>query len=314
MLGRTYCAPGGITGLKIWQVDAFTSSVFSGNPAAVISGHEQQVTDAMMQKIAAETNMPITTFFLYDDIHFNYVVVKWFTPTAEIPLCGHGTLALAHVYFTELATTSKVLKFNTARSGFITVERNETLGLRYYRMNFPFISSIESDLSAVPPHILNAVAGHTPISAHRAKNTWMLVYSDERIVKNATIFAVALSKCPPDENRLIITAQATSTSTSTTTATTSADPDSASSDASTSNNSANDFVSRVFHFGLEDAVCGSAHCTLAPYWSNQLGKTDLTAYQASSRGGTLHLQLDTDGNKLYISGTAVTFSSGSMNI
>lgn len=297
----SFCKPGGVEGLRYWQVDAFTTTAFKGNPAAVFCGYEQQVTDAKMQAIATETNMPITVFFLIDDEHYNFVVVKWFTTTAEIPLCGHGTLAVAHIYFTILAPNASTLRFNTASAGFITVRRNEVPSSAYYTMSFPVIPSKDtSDLSAVPDHILNAVVGHTPVSAHRAKDCWMLVFENEQIIRNAQLMTAALSKCPPSENRLIITSQAVEKA------------GDAEVNQETGTAKPTDCVSRVFHLGVEDAVCGSAHCTIGPYWANRLQKSELVAYQASPRGGTLHLRIDTEENNVFITGTAVTILAGNM--
>ncbi|NRA74254.1 MAG: PhzF family phenazine biosynthesis protein [Rickettsiales bacterium] len=264
--------------MKFWQVDAFTNKIFSGNPAAVFILHKP-IDDLLMQNIAAEMNLPETAFVLCLPDKNPYL--RWFTPMCEIDLCGHATLSTAHIYFTEIDKTADSITFDTKFSGSLLVKKNGN----FLTMHFPFRPGKKIDLKKIPQFVLSSLSKKQPLSAFKARDL-MLVYDNEK-----TIFEME-----PNFNALldykdfiIVTAK--------------------------SNNPKYDFISRFFCPSdgiLEDPVTGSAHCTLAPYWSQQLNKTKLIAYQASKRGGILNLELCI--NHLNITGQAITVIDGNMKI
>lgn len=255
--------------IPIYQVDAFSSQVFGGNPAAVCPLESWQPND-LMQKIALENNLAETAFFVQEtDTRFH---IRWFTPTVEVDLCGHATLATAHVLFTELGYKHEVIEF-FSRSGILTVQKQDDL----LELNFPAdeIKEVES----VP--VLNECLGVNILHTYRGKSDYMVVLENETLVLE---LRPDLRQMATIEARGII---------------------------ATAKGSKVDFVSRFFgpQSGIdEDPVTGSAHTTLTPYWAEQLGKTELTAWQISPRKGELWCKLE--GDRVKIAGKAVLYLKG----
>jgi len=250
--------------LKQYQVDAFTDKVFGGNPAAVVP-LSAWLDDALLQAIAEENNLSETAFFVASEKGFQ---LRWFTPVTEVDLCGHATLATAHVLFEILGYSKPVITFET-RSGELFVEKQ---GARL-EMNFPACPAIPCELSAT----LAQGLGQTPIEV-LAADDYLAVFDCEATVRAIMPNHALLSQL--GLRGVIVTAPGTDV----------------------------DFVSRFFapKFGIpEDPVTGSAHCALAPYWAGKLGKNILSARQVSKRGGNLTCAVQAD--RVVLSGCAVTF-------
>jgi len=255
--------------LPIYQADAFTDKLFGGNPAAICPLKEW-LHEPVMQKIAAENNLAETAFFAPEGSGFK---IRWFTPAHEIDLCGHATLASAHILFTELGYKGDSISFHTLKTGTLTVTRNNDL----YVLNFP--SRIPEAHNA-PSELITALGGKQPVEVLKSRD-YMVVYETEEDVAAIKPDFAALAKL--DALGTIITAKG--------------------------NNS--DFVSRMFApaAGIpEDPVTGSAHCNLIPYWAEKLGKTKLHAYQISERRGELWCELQ--GDRVLMAGKAVTYLKG----
>jgi PhzF family phenazine biosynthesis protein len=215
--------------IPIYQVDAFTSEVFSGNPAAVCI-LDSWLGDNMLQSIAAENNLSETAFLVRNDDGFD---LRWFTPTTEVALCGHATLASAFVLFNYQDWSKEEIRFHTRKSGQLIVGKHNGL----LEMDFPSRLAY----SIVPPSGLREALGVTPISVLGSVEDLLVVLESERAVRELQPDFSALERF---EYRGIIV---------------------------TSRGSRSDFVSRCFapRFGIpEDPVTGSAHCVLVPYWSN----------------------------------------------
>lgn len=254
--------------MKIFQVDAFTSHVFGGNYAAVIPLKEW-LSDEILLKIAQENNYPETAFFVPTDEGFH---LRWFTPAFEVDLCGHATLATAHVIFNEMNYSYNEIRFST-QSGVLTVQKSEN---NWLTMDFParMPQRIET-----PPALIAAL-GATP------KEVWL---SRDMLAVFETEDEVAALK--PDFRKML-------------------EVDGLGVIASAKGKTA-DFVSRFFVPKAnidEDPVTGSAHCTLIPYWAKVLQKDTLHAFQISKRRGELRCELL--GERVKISGQAVTYLVG----
>lgn len=257
--------------LPFYQIDAFTGKVFSGNPAAVVPLAEW-LLDTQMQSIAAENNLSETAFFVSGEAGYN---LRWFTPTQEVPLCGHATLAAAFVLFTEIDPSQTVAVFQTL-SGPLSVTRGDggllTMALPRHEL-----------VSADAPSALMAGLNLPPSAVYKtlANPNYYAVYETEAEVWALTPDFAALSAL--QALGVAVTAPGADC----------------------------DFVSRYFGPGQgipEDPVTGSTHCALTPYWAGRLGKTTLYAKQVSKRGGELFC---TDaGDHVLISGHAVKYSEG----
>ncbi len=257
--------------LQIFQVDAFTSRPFGGNPAAVVP-LEAWLPEETMQSIALENNLSETAFFVREGDGYG---LRWFTPTFEIDLCGHATLATAYVIFEVLGSFENVLRFQT-KSGELTAER---IGERLV-MDFPSRPPVACD---VPPGLLEAI-GKEPIEVLRSRD-YFLVYESEQDILDIRPNFSRLAEIPT--HAVVVTAKGESS----------------------------DFVSRFFapEAGInEDPVTGSAHCNLIPYWADKLGKTQMFARQLSARGGELFCELA--GDRVKIGGNAVTFLKGEIYV
>jgi predicted PhzF superfamily epimerase YddE/YHI9 len=255
--------------IPIYQIDAFTSSVFGGNPAAVCP-LERWLDDATLQAIAAENNLAETAFFVPQGQGY---ALRWFTPTIEVDLCGHATLASAFVIFGELDPARAAVTFAT-RSGDLTVRRDGELLV----MDFPALAPEP----CAPPEALLAGLDAVPREVFAAMD-YLAVYDSEDQVRALRPDMALLARL--DRRGVIATAPGLRA----------------------------DFVSRFFAPAAgvpEDPVTGSAHCTLTPYWSQRLGKQRLRALQVSARGGELFCE--DRGARVTIAGQAVKFLQGTI--
>ena len=257
----------------MYQVDAFTDRVFGGNPAAVCV-LEEWLSDDIMQKIAAENNLSETAFVVKEDSTF---VIRWFTPTVEVALCGHATLATAHVLFLYYHYPAQVIEFVSKESGSLYVKKKDDK----LTLDFPADHIEEAE---APREILEAFK-IKPEKTYKGKTDYMLVFGDQEQVEKADPNMSLLKES--DARGIIITAPGRKA----------------------------DFVSRFFGPGSgvdEDPVTGSAHTTLTPYWSKRLGKTSLKARQLSERGGKLSCALKND--RVKITGRAITYMQAEIYI
>ena len=257
----------------MYQVDAFTSELFGGNPAAVCI-LDRWLEDETMQHIANENNLSETAFAVREQERY---VIRWFTPEVEVELCGHATLATAHVLFNHLGYPSPVVEFHSPHSGRLTVERS---GDRLV-LDFPADTLEEVEI----PGVVVSALHKNPVKALMGKSDLMLIFASQSEVENMKPDFSLLAEL--GGRGVIVTAMGGEV----------------------------DFVSRFFapQTGInEDPVTGSAHTTLTPYWSRVLGRKKLTARQLSARGG--ELVCESLGDRVKISGQAVTYLVGEINI
>jgi PhzF family phenazine biosynthesis protein len=259
--------------MELYQVDAFTDKLFRGNPAAVCPLDCEWIDDATMQNIAAENNLAETAFYIKKGGQYH---IRWFTPETEVDLCGHATLASAFVLFNAKNHSADTIHFQS-RSGILSVRKNG----EYLTMDFPTDEIQKTETSKE----LTDGFGIKPLYAYRGKTDYMLVYENEDQIKNIEYDLFKISKVKA--RGIIVTAPGNDV----------------------------DFVSRFFapQSGInEDPVTGSAFTTLVPYWSNRLGKKDLTAIQISKRTG--FIKCSYLGDRTEISGKAVLYIKGEINI
>ncbi|WP_147821060.1 PhzF family phenazine biosynthesis protein [Salidesulfovibrio onnuriiensis] len=257
--------------LDIYQVDAFAEGVFSGNPASVIPLYEWP-SDELMQNIARENNQSETAFYVPKGEYFE---LRWFTPEFEIDLCGHATMAAAHVIYEHSGYSDPAVVFVT-KSGRLFVDREES---GTYTMDFPAWDYKELQ---VTERVAKSI-GVRPRELYANDRDMLAVLDAESEVRNITPDFRKINEL--DCVCLIVTAPGED----------------------------HDFVSRVFCPGAgipEDPVTGSAHCSLVPYWAKRLGRESLQAFQASERGGVLGCELA--GDRVRISGMAVTYMQGTV--
>ena len=258
---------------KIYQIDAFTDRIFCGNPAAICPLNDW-LPDGLLQKIAMENNVAETGFYVKSDGQYQ---IRWFTPTVEVDLCGHATLAAAHALFNHENHTGNEVNFYSHRSGALKVTKAEDK----LTLNFPTDIYKEIELSS---KLLNAFS-YKPLRAFKGKTDYMLVYESEDLIKNLKPNLNIISEI--NARGIIVTAKGKEV----------------------------DFVSRFFapQAGIsEDPVTGSAHTTLTPFWSKELNKTELTAMQLSSRRGFLTCKYL--GDRVEISGKARTYLTGEIEL
>lgn len=256
--------------LQIFQVDAFTSKPFGGNPAAVVPLTEW-LSDELMLDIAAENNLSETAFFVPKDGQYH---IRWFTPAIEVDLCGHATLATSHVIFNELKLETEKIKFHSDRSGSLGVVKDS--------------DRLVLDFPSYPMTEIGQVAGLAEALGAEPQKTWeaqgnmvFMLLDSEAQIKALRPDMSLVAKIPYDE--VIVTAKGD-------------DCDFAS----------RMFAPRI---GIpEDPVTGAIHCSLIPYWAGELGKTELFARQVSKRGGELYCELA--GDRVRIGGQAITFMKG----
>ncbi len=254
--------------IKLYQVDSFSSEIFSGNPAATCLLNEW-LPEEIMQKIANENNLSETAFLKKQAEHYH---IRWFTPTIEVDLCGHATLAAAHVLFEHEGFKRKEIIFSS-KSGILAVRKEKEL----LYMNFP-VDQIEK--VDPPVELLNGL-NNSPEEVFKGKTDYLVRLKNQQEVEKIKPNLFAWSKL--DVRGIIITAKGIET----------------------------DFVSRFFAPGAginEDPVTGSAHTSLIPYWSNQLNKDEFLAAQLSTRKGLIYCK--NKGNRVEIGGKAVTFLKG----
>ncbi len=257
--------------LSIYQIDAFAEKIFKGNSAAICQ-LDEWLPDEILQNIAQENNLSETAYFIKQDGKYH---IRWFTPTVEVNLCGHATLACAYVIFEVLGLESDVILFHS-KSGELKVTQKENL----IELDFPVSTVSKCEI----PHEITKAFGKEPIEVWRADD-YLVVYENEADIVSLSPDFYVLSQL---ECRGII---------------------------ATSRGEETDFVSRFFapRCGVnEDPVTGSAHCELMPYWARKLGKNMLTAAQLSKRGGKLQCKLV--GDRVLISGNAVKYLEGEIEI
>lgn len=259
--------------LKLYQIDAFTETVFNGNPAAVCP-LESWLPDKVLQQIAMENNLAETAYYVKKG---NEYEIRWFTPTIEVDLCGHATLASAYVLFNYENHTGNEIFFHSPRSGKLNVSKDGEL----LTLNFPSDNLERIELSDELKKGFNKQA----IEVFKGKTDYMFVFDSEEQIKNLKPDFQELSKW--NVRGVIVTAKGEKS----------------------------DFVSRFFapQSGIdEDPVTGSAHTSLTPYWADRLGKKELTAIQLSFRKGNLKCKLLKD--RVEISGKAKTYLIGEIHI
>ncbi len=261
--------------LAIRVVDAFTAKAFAGNPAGVCI-LANSIEEKLMQSIAMEVNVAETAFLEKSDGIYQ---LRWFTPAVEVDLCGHATLASAHILFTEgHASKGETIRFRT-RSGELTAKM---LSDGWIQLDFPAIGSTDAEDF---PELSDAL-GIQPVAVSRTHNTVISEMASEQIVQNIRPDIAAILAL--DTKFVIVTAKSSS---------------------------GYDFVSRFFAPAVgidEDPVTGSAHCALGPYWQSRLHKNRFLAYQASARGGVLRVEVNS--NRVLLEGQAVTTISGEINL
>jgi PhzF family phenazine biosynthesis protein len=255
--------------IRIYQVDAFTDKVFSGNPAAVCP-LDNWLDDSILQNIAAENNLAETAFYVRGKEHLE---IRWFTPKVEVDLCGHATLAAAFVLFNYEDHDSDLINFYSHRSGMLTVTRNEDL----LTLNFPTDDIHQIEL---PAEVKNAF-NFTPLECHKGNTDYMIIFNNETEIRDLSPDLTSLKKL--DARGVIVTAKGDNV-----------------------DFVSRFFAPQV---GIdEDPVTGSAHTSLTPYWSEKLKKNELTAIQLSARKGYLQCKnlkerVDISGKaKLYLRG------------
>ncbi len=257
--------------LPIYQVDAFASKIFEGNPAAIVV-LENWLKDASLLEIAAENNLSETAFLVKNSKGYD---LRWFSPTTEVPLCGHATLAAAYVVFEELNHPSNLVHFETKSGELIVLNRGDG-----FIMDFPTNAPKPCPI----PDGLEDALGVKIREAH-INHFMVLVTEDEEDVNKAQPDHAALKKIEPGE--FILTAPSRRY----------------------------DFVSRCFapaHGLEEDPVTGAAHCVSAPYWADKLGKATLRARQVSARGGDITCTIK--GNRVELFGQAKLYLKGTITL
>ncbi|MEW6982025.1 PhzF family phenazine biosynthesis protein [Colwelliaceae bacterium 6471] len=259
--------------LSIFVVDAFTSKQFAGNSAAVIP-LEQWLEAEVMQKVALENNLSETAFI--KEISNNKYEIRWFSPITEIDFCGHATLAASFVLFNYFGANDEI-EFFTKAVGSLTVVQSEDSRIE---MSFP--NQAPEIVNDYPAALLKGISIN-PIRVLKNRQAYFAILSSEEDVKNVTYNSEQLKLLAPYD--VVVTAKS----------------------------SDYDFISRYFwptNGSDEDPVTGSIHAGLVPYWSQELSKSILVAYQASSRGGELYCRLEND--RVLVSGYAVLYLRGTI--
>ena len=260
--------------MRIFQVDAFADTAFTGNPAAVCL-LDEPAEAAWMQRVAAEMNLAETAFV---EQRADGYRLRWFTPAIEVALCGHATLASAHVLFSNRSVApDEPIRFDSASGPLIARRAGEAIAL-----DFPARPAEPADL---PPGLAEALGGAAPVWAGRSAEDVLVVLGSQEEVTRLRPDLAGLAEIAV--RGTIVTAPASRPGA--------------------------DFVSRFFAPAVgvpEDPVTGSAHCTLAPYWCRRLGSDSLTGYQASARGGTVSVRLQ--GDRVILAGRAVTVLAGEL--
>ena len=258
--------------MQIYQIDAFTNQLFEGNYAAVCPLNEW-INDEILQNIAIENNYPETAFFIPDGDNFH---LRWFTPAYEVDLCGHATLATAHMIFNHTDYDRNEIIFNS-KSGKLTVTKQDD---GWLQMDFPTLKLAPISTSEA----LIKGLGATPIEVYKSMDVLAVFETEAEVAALNPDFRLLKTI---DTRGIIATAKGDKV----------------------------DFISRFFAPAAgvdEDPVTGSAHSQLTPYWSNKLNKNKLNARQISKRGGKLRFEMK--GNRVLISGQAVTYLIGEIMV
>jgi len=260
--------------IQLYQIDAFTDQLFSGNPAAVCI-LDTWLPDKVMQHIAAENNLAETAFAVAQNDQYE---IRWFTPATEVDLCGHATLATAYVLFQYFPIDNEVISFYSPHSGRLTVAQSPD---GYLKMDFP-----TDVLEQVPPiEMLHQALGDNSIATFKGKTDYLLIFPNQKVIEALQpdfrllqrVKARGVIVSAPGENVDFVSRFFAPQS------------------------------------GIdEDPVTGSAHTTLTPYWSQELDKKRMSAQQLSSRGG--HLICEYQGERVYISGKAVLYLAGEIYV
>jgi PhzF family phenazine biosynthesis protein len=282
--------------MQIYQVDAFTKELFQGNPAAVVPLPEW-LPDDLMQRIAMENNLAETAFFIPEGHDF---VIRWFTPSIEVALCGHATLASGHVLFEHLGYKGDRIRFRSLNSGFLEVSRSsavagDSAAAVLLTLNFP--AGAPQPVDPAPLAAIFEALGISPHPLFKGPFDYMVVLDDPQAVTALQPDFKLLATVPA--RGVVVTAPGAAV------------PNPGSGANPSSAPKPPDFVSRCFfpQSGVdEDPVTGSAHTMLVPYWAARLGKQTLSAIQLSARRGYLDCRLD--GDRVHISGYAKTFMKG----
>ncbi len=258
--------------LKIYIVNAFADHRFGGNPAAVVP-LQRWLSETLMQQIAAQNNIAETAFIVPEDKDF---LIRWFTPTVEVALCGHATLATAHVFFNHLGYGQEQIRFHS-KSGLLTVGRTDGK----ITLDFPADMPVPAETNEFLEDGLKLM----PAEVYKSAFDFLVVLNDQQEIENLSPDFAILRRLP--SRGTIVTAKGRES----------------------------DFVSRCFfpQSGIdEDPVTGSAHTVLVPYWAGRLGKTRLSAIQLSKRRGYLDCELKKD--RVLMSGHAFTYLAGEIEI
>ena len=272
--------------LDVDVIDAFTDKRFGGNPAAVIVT-DSWLSEELMQSIARENNLSETAFLVADENHQDQSMksasyqIRWFSPITEIAFCGHATLASAYVLFSQTPQL-KTVYFKANAVGTLPVEKLENGSLQ---MDFP--NTLPESVSEIPEEVLQGLS-IKPVEVLRNKQAYFVVYNSEADVLKVERENEILKRLKPYD--VVVTAR--------------------------SDSKDYDFVSRYFwpaNGGDEDPVTGSIHTGLAPFWAKRLEKNTLTAFQASSRGGTLHCTVS-DHHRVLIAGSCVHYLKGKITV
>jgi PhzF family phenazine biosynthesis protein len=258
--------------LKLLQIDAFTSDAFKGNPAAVLFMDGAR-DDQWMANVAAEMNLAETAFLTPNNRDWD---LRWFTPAVEVDLCGHATLASAHAIWSENISSDALLRFHT-RSGVLTAKHDGDM----IELDFP---AKRDESIAAPAGLLDALGVSSAAYVGRNQFDYIVELPSEAEVRALKPDHGVLRQLPV--RGVIVTSRGTGEY---------------------------DFISRFFAPGSgvdEDPVTGSSHCCLTPYWAERLGKSEMHAYQASPRGGSIRVRLD--GDRVKLAGHAVTVLRGEL--
>lgn len=269
--------------LEINIVDAFTDTVFKGNSAAVIIT-DSWLSEDLMQFIAMENNLSETAFLVPNESNekTNYQI-RWFSPITEIAFCGHATLASAFVLFNKNPTL-KTIRISAKAVGVLTIVQTSAGKIQ---MEFP--NTKPEKVTSIPDSLLAGLS-IAPIEVYRNSQAYFVIYNTKSDVLNVIRDNEVLKQLAPLD--VVVTCQSQS-----------------------DDLKSYDFISRYFwpaNGGDEDPVTGSIHTGLAPFWAERLGKDELIAYQASSRGGILHCVVEND--KVIISGNAVQYLTGFITV
>jgi PhzF family phenazine biosynthesis protein len=262
-----------VTIIKLYQVDAFAEKIFAGNPAAVCPLNDW-LPEQVMQDIAMENNLAETAFFVKKDDRYE---IRWFTPSVEVDLCGHATLASAYVLFNHENHRGDSITFYSHRSGILTVKKE------HQQLTLDFPVDVLKQIEITDEHW--TAFGVKPKELYRGKTDFMMVFENESQIKNLKPDFKLLNNM--DCRGVIVTAKGDTV----------------------------DFVSRFFapQSGIdEDPVTGSAHTSLTPYWSTKLGKKTLSAIQLSRRRGMLSCTDNSD--RILISGQAKLYLKGEIQV